>query len=221
VADIFDEVDEDLRAERAQAMFRRYGWLLLAAALMVVGAAAGWRIWRGIEDRADATAAASFLAAMRQASPVSGPATQQGKAAALAGFEKLADSGPEGYRTLARLRAAALKADAGDVSGASALWDAVAGDGGADPALRDLANLLWAQHHVDTGDAATVEARLRALNTPDNPFHSLAAENQALLDLRLGHKDAARAALKQLAQDTAAPDGVRARANSLLSRIGG
>ena len=68
-----------------------------------------------------------------------------------------------GYATLARLREAALKADAGDLPGAAALWDQVASDSSADPLLRDLANLLWAQHLIDSGDPSLLEARLKAL----------------------------------------------------------
>ena len=67
-------------------------------------------------------------------------------------FDKLAAPRPEGYATLARLREAALKADARRSAGAAALWDQVAADASADPLLRDLASLLWAQHLIDTGD---------------------------------------------------------------------
>ena len=56
---------------------------------------------------------------------------------------------------------------------------------------------------------------------PTNPWHALAQEAEALLDLRQGQTDAARQALRQLAQDTTAPPGVRGRANGLLARLGG
>src|SRR5208337_2128904 len=119
-----------------------------------------------------------------------------------------------------RPRAAGLKADMGDLPGALALWDAVAHDDSADKLLRDLANLLWAQHGIDAGDPPVVRARLAALEKPDNPFRALAEEAGALLDLRLGQTDAAKAALQKLASDPTAPEGVHARANGLLDRIG-
>ena len=37
-------------------------------------------------------------------------------------------------------------------------WDQVAGDGSADPLLRDLATLLWAQRQLDGGDPARLVA---------------------------------------------------------------
>jgi hypothetical protein len=143
------------------------------------------------------------------------------RGAAIAAFNKLSASAPEGYATLARLRDAALKAQSGDRAGAVALWDQVAADSSADPLLRDLASLLWAEHQIDTADPALLEARLKVLAAPDNPWHSLADEQLALLDMRLGKSDQAKTTLHRLAQDTTAPNGVRGRASALLNRLGG
>jgi hypothetical protein len=81
--------------------------------------------------------------------------------------------------------------------------------------------LQSALHQIDKGDPAAVAAQLQPLAAPDNPWHALAEEAQALLDLRQGRTDAARDTLKRLTQDITAPDGVRARANGLLARLGG
>jgi hypothetical protein len=65
-----------------------------------------------------------------------------------------------------------------------------------------------------------VASRLKQLDQADNPYHPLAEEGLALLALRQGHADAARDILKRLSQDPTAPDGVRGRANGLLTRLG-
>jgi hypothetical protein len=143
------------------------------------------------------------------------------RAAAIAAFASVAAEGPGGYATLARLREAALKADAGDLRGATALWDQVAGDSSVDPLLRDLASLLWAQNQIDQGDPALIEARLKPLAAAGNPWHAMAEEQLALLDLRQGRKEQARTTLQHLAQDATAPSGVRGRASGLLARLGG
>jgi hypothetical protein len=221
LVDIFDEVEEELRAERAQALLKKYGGVIVAAALLIVGAAAGWQGWRWYQARQDQAAAAAYLTAMTLAEPTAAGSNAANRPAAIGEFDRLAATAPEGYRTLARLRAAALKADAGDLQGAAALWDQVAADGSADPLLRDLASLLWAQHLIDSADPSLLEARLKALTAPDNPWHALADEQLALLDMRLGKTDQAKTALRSLAQDTTAPSGVRGRASGLLSRLGG
>jgi hypothetical protein len=86
--------------------------------------------------------------------------------------------------------------------------------------LRDTARLQWALHEVDAGDPAQVQARLAPLLNPDNPLHALAEETQALLSLRQGKTDDAKATFKRLSQDVTAPQGVRARAAGLLAQLG-
>jgi hypothetical protein len=221
VVDIFDEVDEELRAERAQKLLQQYGGYIVAAALLIVGAAAGWQVWRWHEARVDAAAASQYLAAMGIAdATVAGSGAANSKAA-IGAFDSVISDAPDGYRAIARLRAAALQADAGDLPDALRLWDQVAADASLDPLLRDLASLMWAQRQIDTGDPSLIEARLKALATPDNPWHALAEEQLALLDVRLGKTDAAKTTLRRLAQDTTAPDNLRARVGTMLNRLGG
>ena len=51
VSDIFAEVDEELRADKAQQMLKKYGAVLIAAAVVVVLAVAGWQAWRAATAR--------------------------------------------------------------------------------------------------------------------------------------------------------------------------
>ena len=45
MADIFNEIDEDLRRERAKKIWEKYGNLIIAAAVLVVLIVAGWRAY--------------------------------------------------------------------------------------------------------------------------------------------------------------------------------
>jgi hypothetical protein len=220
VVDIFDEVDEELRAERAQRLLKRYGGVIIACALLIVGVAAGWQAWRWYQTKQDQAAAAEYLTAMNLAEAPAGVSDAARNTAAIAVLDKLEATAPEGYRTLAQLRAAAAKAALGDLPGALKLWDQVAADTSADPLLRDLATLMWVEHQIDSGDPALLQARLAPLARPENAWHALADEQLALLDMRLGKPDAAKSILRRLAQDATAPNGVRGRANTLLSRLG-
>ncbi|PPQ34595.1 tetratricopeptide repeat protein [Rhodopila globiformis] len=217
MVDIFDEVAEDLRAERAEKLLKKYGWLIIVAAILVVSGTAGWQIWIRMQAQRDATVASQFIAAetaIEQAKPGK-PAESQINA-----LDHLAAHGPEGYKTLARLRAAQLKADAGDLPGAVALWNQVAADSNADSLLRDLASLTATMRELDHGDPALLKARLEPLAVFGNPWSALAREQLALLDLRQGKTADAKTKLKALSSDFEAPAGVRARAAALLAGLG-
>ncbi len=203
-------------------MLRRYGVLLALAAVLAVAAVAGWKGWAWQQGQQSARTATTFLDAMRKADGA-GAAAQAtdtpGRAEAAQLFAGVAGSGPEGYRTLARLREAALRAAANDPA-ALTIWDQIGSDSAADPVLRDLAALLWAQNQVDHGDPASVEAHLAGIVAPGNPWRPLGQETQALLALRTGQDARARDLFKQLNGDANAPQGVRARTGALLSRMG-
>ncbi len=222
MADIFDELSSDLRAERLRRVALRLAVPALLLALLGGAGVVGWQIWRSNQAQKAVEVAAAYAAAARDAG---GLATAEAtatpaRAAAQAEFDRLAATAPAGYRTLARLRAAALRASAGDLPGALASWDAVANDSAADPLLRDLARLLAAQHQVDAGEPAVVEARLQPLLQTGNPWRPMAQEAQALLALRTGRTDQAKELLRALSSDIAAPDGVRNRANAVLAQLG-
>lgn len=219
MVDIFDEIDEELRAEKAEQLLKRYSGVIVASALLVLAVVGGWQGWEWWQTRRDASVAAAFVAATSaaDATAIADPAVRPTLGSA---FDALAAGAPDGYRTLALLRSAALKADADDLNGAIALWDRVAADGSADPLLRDLATLMWAQRQIDQGDAARLEARLKPLTEPANAWRALALEQLALLDLRQGHTDQAKVGFTKLSQDVTAPAGVRSRAAALLSRFG-
>jgi len=219
VVDIFDEVEEELREERMQEFLKKHGVLLIAACLLVVGTVAGWKAWGWYEERRDLEAATRYLAAASATATagVAGP----NRLLATAAFQGVATNSPDGYRVLARLREAALRAESGDLDGASTLWDQVAADTSTDQLLRDLASLTWCMYHADKGDPGLLESRLKPLAAPGNAWRALAREQLALLDLRQGHTETAKTQLKALSVDPTAPNGVRARASALLERASG
>jgi hypothetical protein len=181
----------------------------------IVGGAAGWQLWNRYRARQDVAAGTSYVAVQNA---LEQPTTA--KAGQITALDQLAATAPSGYRTLARLRAAGLKADAGDTAGAVALWNQVAADASADQLLRDLASLLASQRELDHGDPAQLEARLKPLAETGNPWSTLAQEQLAMLDLRQGKVDDARKTLQMLSFDIDSPSGLRARASALLTGLG-
>ncbi len=215
MADIFDELNEDMRAERARALARRYGVLGGVALVVILAGVGGWQGWEWWQRSRSQTLAGPYLAASGVLSPVAASAQPTDPEA----FAKIAEDGPAGYRTLARLQEAALRWNGGDTAAALALWARLSDDGD-DVLLRDLASLLWAQHSVDAGDPAAVAARTAKLEAQANPWRPLAQEVDAMLALRQDDKDKATRLLRGLLTDPLAADGLRRRAGELLTILG-
>ncbi|MBL6454726.1 tetratricopeptide repeat protein [Belnapia sp. T6] len=213
MADIFDEVEEDLRAERMRRLLARYGGLLTGLMLLVVAAVGAWQGWRWWESRQATQAAGSFLAVSTEAAAPGADAK-----AAADRFAAIAAEAPPGYRSLARLRAAALKAESGDRDGALALWEEIARDGSIEPLYRDLATLMWGLHSLDAGDPSAIESRLAPLAS--GPWRASVQEVRALAALKRGATEEAKTLLTPLTTDPAIPQGLRDRAGRLLAEIG-
>jgi hypothetical protein len=221
VVDIFDEVSDDLRAERTTKFLRRYGSLMLLAAGLVLLGVAGYQGYIYWQAKQNQQAAAGYLAITTKIDQAGSTLTDADRASDAADLVNFAAHAPAGYATLARLRAAALFADAGQLDKADAQWDAVSSNGQAGPLMRDLATLLWAQHALGTAPDATVLAKLSPLMVSANPWHALAQETAALADIKSGDINGAKMLLNGIVTDNTAAAGVRDRADGLLAQLNG
>ncbi len=212
--DLVDEVDEELRQERAARLAKRFGGLFGTVALLVLAGVAGWQGWNWYQSRQAGITAEAYLSSTRDAA-ADGADTR----AIAARMATLANDAPTGYRVLTRLRAAALAAEAGDKPAALTIWNQVAADGSADALYRDLATLMWATHALEPANAAEIRTRLTPLAA--GPWGASAREILALAALAAGQNDDARRRLTELARDDAVPQGVRDRAQRLLTGIDG
>ncbi len=220
--DIFDEVEEDLRAERASSFARRFGGLG-ALGIVVVLAGTGLYVWWGQQKAAETEVVADrFIAAATLADkdfkPLSGLDRDAAGKAAVA-FGDIAAHGPAGYAVLSRLRLAALQWQLGQKQQAVASWQAVADDGSAPRLLRDLALVISAQHQVDSADPVLLKQSMESLTSADNAWRPMAEQVIALIDLRQGKTREAGDILRRLSIDPRAPDGIRQMATSLAAAL--
>lgn len=215
MADIFREVDEDLRRDRMQRLWERYGALIVGAAVLIVAATAGYVLWQRWQASEQEQRTAVLLQAVAPLEVAEGATPDT--AAAIAALDAAAGQLDGAHATLARLRQAGLLAREGNTADAVAIYDQVAGMGGADPLFRDLAQLLAVLHQLDGGDPAQLQARLSSLMDGGNPWRFSARELSALLAVRAG--DTARAAtlFRELSEDADTPAGIRARATELAA----
>lgn len=204
MADIFNEIDEDLRRERLGKIWSRYGGYIIGLAVLIVLGVGAWRGYEWWQTREAAASGARFAAALKLSA--------DGKhAEAQAAFAEIARDGTSGYRILARFRAAAELAYS-DKAGAVAAYDALANENGVDPLARDVARIRAGLLLVDTASLADVEARMKPLDTPDGAFRNSAREIIGLAQYRAGDYEAAVKTFETILADAELPPGMRQRA---------
>ncbi|MFY9602534.1 MAG: tetratricopeptide repeat protein [Pseudolabrys sp.] len=211
MADIFHEVDEEVRREQLKKLWDRYSIYLIALAVLVV---AGIGAWRGYEYWVAKRAAAAG-AAFETAMTLSG----DGKyAEAEAAFAKVAADSPEGYRALARMRAAGALAQIKPADAIKA-YDELATDASLGAIWQDLAAIRAGLLLLDTASLSDMRRRLDQLAEPTRSFRHSARELLALSAWRNHDLSAAKRYLDMIASDAESPIGTRTRADVLSGLI--
>ena len=213
MADIFREVDEDVRRDELLGHWRKYGKYGVAVAAVFILSVAGFTFLKQYNERQRLAASEAFEAA-------DALARADNPADAATGFLAVDEAYDGGYAQLARVRAARAQAQAGDREGAARAFDAIAADSSIDGFLRSLARLEAASLLVDDGDPAAVEQRLAPLLAEGEPLRPLARELQAVLALRQGDTAKAGQIYQELAADAEASPGLRVRASELAEALG-
>lgn len=205
-----DEVSEEVRRDRLYSVLSRYGWVIAALVILVVGGAAV-NEWRKLHSASRAEAAGdAFRAAFAEADP----ATRAGM------LGDLAAAGAQGA-VLARVAEAGADLDAGKTDAAAGTLDTVAGDGAAGELYRSLAALERVMVLGPAMDASERQAALELLTNPGAPFRALALEQRALMHLEAGDKAAAITDLEAALAEPQTTEALTGRVRQLVIASGG
>lgn len=211
MSDIFREVDEDVRRDKATELWNQYQNYVYALVAIIVLATAGYRFYDYRRTAEAEAAGAAYQAALKLG--------LQGKTdEAIAAFSKVESEGAAGYRTLARMAIAGETSKKDPKAGAEA-FDAIANDASVDPLLRDATRLRAALARLDAGDVAAAKGALDALAAGNGAYRNSA--RLALAAEALKEKDYASAGktLDAIVADPVAPEAERQAATTLLGVV--
>jgi hypothetical protein len=211
VSELFDEVDEEVRREQLKKLWDKYSIYFIALMVLIVAAVGGWRAYQYFEAKKAAEAGAVFDKAAEL--------SEQGKHEdAEKAFAELAAKAPSGYRTLARLRAAA-EAASRDPKAAAKMYDDIAADRSIGGEWQDLARIRAAGLVLDSASYADMQQRLEASAAPKSTFRHSARELLALSAWRNNDMAAARKWLEAIDADGETPPGLRSRTEALQALL--
>ena len=208
MVDFINEVEEELRKDKYNDLLKKFGPFIVAVIVAIVAVAGYIEFKKYTDGVAAREASASFVVADKLAE--SGDLQS-----AIDKFVALAEVAPPGYAGLSLTRAAALKVQLGDLSGAVNLLDQSAA-AYVKPVHKDLAGLKAAYILMDEGRYDDVKARASALSTDKAPFEDLAKELLAHAALQSGDEAAARTQFTYLSNVPGVLPGVKNRAEQSL-----
>ena len=203
----FQEVDDAVRQDDLKLWWKRWGSWVVAAAVLVVVAVAGFVGWRQYDQSKRAEASTAYSAALAK--------IDSDKAAARAELGKQAETAPEPYRWLAALAVAQLQDKPADqVTSLEAVAPQLP------PELSDLALVMAGFRSVDAGKLEEQVGKLGALGQRDRPFHISVMELQALAAAKKNDLKRATELWTDIMKDPTSPQGAQQRAQAMLNYYG-
>jgi hypothetical protein len=213
---LLQEVDEAVRKDRLDSIWKNYGRWIVVAVIAAVLAFGGYLFWNHMQETKRGEQAEALLAAFDKAK------TNQPRTAT-AELEKLVADGGPAYRAAALIQQANLKAQTGDLKAAAALTAKVAGDTKVDQSLRDLALIRQTAFEYDTLKPETVIARMKPMvdaKDPASSWFASAAELSAIAHYQLGHFDQAGALYGRIAKLPGVPQSLQSRSVQMAGMLG-
>ncbi len=210
MTDIFSEVEEEVRRERYQQLWKRYGTSVITAAVVVVGSVAGWQIWERYSLAQREAASLEFNNATNVAETGNLPQAETE-------FVRLATEAPAGYAQLAEFVHVKTLLLQGKRDEAIANLHALIDD--SDPLLSAPARLQLAWVLAETAPREEVEAIIAPLQNEDSPWLYAASEVDAYLSFHHGDRADAAAAYQAIAVSGGAPEGLQQRAAAIAQYL--
>lgn len=206
---LFREVDEEVRRDEIENIWKKYGSWIMALCLGVILAVGGlkaWQFWQ--KQQAQAGGAAYFAAVKLEAD---GKTREAEKA-----FTALNDS-HAGYAIFGQFKQAAALAKAGNNKQAVAAYDKIAANKDVQLTLKQLARIKAAYLMADTASVSEIQTRLTAFDNTSSPWRNPTRELIAVAAYRAGDYALADRKLNEILSDLQATNGAKQRARIFLS----
>jgi hypothetical protein len=210
VSDIFREVEEDVRRERLEKLWKQYGDYVIAAVAVLVIGVAGFKFWQHYQFVQTQKAAAAYLQTME--------ASGNGKPLdAARNYAEIAKSAPGGYALAAQLSQANMLLEAGKRDEAVALYRKIAAKDSKEIGETARVRAAWAL--ADSAPKNELQDLLAPVNDDKSGWRFMAREILAYADFRDGRLNAAQTAFKKLSEERDAPGTTRQRALAMATLI--
>ena len=207
------EVDDAVRQDQYAEAAKRYGRPAGIALALGLALFAGYLFWDSRRDAAHEKDSEALVGALDQ--------VERGNlGSGSAALDPLIADGGDAQQAAAQLLKAGIAMEQSKPDEAAKLFDAVAADGDAPQAYRDLATIRAVTTRYDKLAPADVVARLKPLAVPGNPWFGSAGEIVAMAYLDQGKNAEAGALFAAIAKDKNTSDALKSRTRQMAGLLG-
>mgnify|MGYP002815428771 CR=1 FL=1 len=203
MADIFDEVEDDLKRDRMQLLWSKYGKYVIVAAVLVIAGVAGRQGYEYWNESRKVSSASAYNLALKEEDLVSALSEK------ITGFN-------QGYAMLAEFRTAAEYAKRKDLGASEAAYLALYANPKISRLYQEAALLMSVMNAPTSRSVSELEDRLLRLEGAAGPWQAMAIEQAAGLALRSGDRATALLKYESLAGMDSIPVGMRQRARQMI-----
>ncbi len=207
------EVDEAVRQDEVGNVMRRYGLAIGGVLVLALAAFGGYLFWQNQQESERESYSEQLVQAFDELEAGNFDTAD-------AELGPIAANGGPGAASAARMAQAAIALNAGRDEEAVALYDTVADDAEAPPAMRDLAKIRSVAVQFDDLDPQVVIDRLGPLAQADNAWFGSAGELVAMAYLEQDRAEQAGPLLVEIARNEDVPESLRARTRQLAGFLG-
>jgi hypothetical protein len=210
VSDIFREVEEEVRQERLQKWWKKYGDYVIAGISAIAITVAGYKLWQHYQEQQRLKASSQYQSATQLLT------TGQYDLATQA-YAQIAKNSPSGYSHLARLSQADSLLAQGKTDEAVAVYTALMNDDKA--GIGEVARIRAAWAQADTKSTNDLRTLLAPINDDKSGWRFMAREILAYRTYRDGKTKEAQKEFETLASSADAPASLRQRAAAMATLI--
>ena len=212
MADLFQEIDDELRQDKASRLWRVYGKYVVATAIVIIISVGGYKFWqqKQLDDGEKASIAYEAALARSASGDHKGAIDQLNE-------EEIGIVA--GYAALSQMQKANLAMKINDFEAALITFKDIAENDNYPQSIKEWASFRYATVRVEKQIDSNALADLDSLIATDSPWRFLAKEIKAIKEIETGNKSEAKVIFSELADDENAPERLRVRAAEFLKTL--
>ncbi len=212
IENFFREVSEDVQNDKLKKIWDTYGLQIIIAVIVVLTIAVSFETFKAWQVKRNETWSDAYAYALNLQA--------QGKYdESLKVLAEIEQKNKGIYSDIAEIQKANVLFEQGKNSEALAKLEQIVNDESVNPKMRHITAVKLASYKLDTAPRAEIEKLLTPLMSEESSWKNIAKEMLAMLEIREGNIEKAKALYTEILNSPDLSDGLKLRVQDMLSAL--